>query len=386
MIYLDYNATTPLDERVLQKMIPYLKDIYSNPSSVYRFAQESKRAVEDARVQVADLILANPTEIFFTSGGTESDNTAIKGICSQHQNRGKRIIISKIEHHAVLRPVEFLEKNGFKATYLDVDEFGIIDLKQLSESVTKDTVLVSVIYGNNEVGTIQPIKKIADICRSKEVYFHTDAVQAVGKLNLNVKELGVDLLSISAHKFYGPKGVGALYVKKGVKLWPLLHGGGHERGLRSGTENVAGIAGLGEAARLAKIELSEEEVRIKKLRDRLQRGILESISEVKLNGHPEQRLANTLNICIKYIEGESILINLDFEGICASSGSACTSGSLEPSHVLLAMGMPHEIAHGSLRFSLGKYTSDKDIAQVLEVLPPIVERLRKISPFWQTKK
>ncbi|MCQ9205905.1 MAG: cysteine desulfurase NifS [Omnitrophica bacterium] len=386
MIYLDYNATTPLDERVLQKMIPYLKDIYSNPSSVYRFAQESKRAVEDARAQVADLISANPTEVFFTSGGTESDNTAIKGICSQHQNRGKHIIISKIEHHAILHPVEFLEKNGFKATYLDVDEFGIIDLKQLSESITKNTVLVSVMYGNNEVGTIQPIKKIAAFCRSKEVYFHTDAVQAVGKLKLNVKELGVDLLSISAHKFYGPKGVGALYVKKGVKLWPLLHGGGHERGLRSGTENVAGIAGLGEAARLAKIELPEEEVRIKKLRDRLQKGILKSISEVKLNGHPEQRLANTLNICIKYIEGESILINLDFEGICASSGSACTSGSLEPSHVLLAMGMPHEIAHGSLRFSLGKYTSDKDIDKVLEVLPPIVERLRKISPFWQKKK
>ena len=385
MIYLDYNATTPTDERVLKKMMPYLKDIYSNPSSVYRFAQESKRAVEEARRNLAALLNAEDSEIVFTSGGTESDNTAIKGITLAKKDKGRHIITSKIEHHTVLHVCSAIEEQGVEVTYLGVNEYGRISLEELEESIRKDTILVSIMYANNEVGTIQPIKEIAALCKSKGVCFHSDAAQAVGKVNVDTKALGLDLLSLSGHKFYGPKGVGALYVKKGVKFTPLLHGGGHEQGRRSGTENVAGIVGLGEAARLAKIEIEDEAKRIKLLRDKLEEGILKSIPEVKVNGDPDNRMFNTINVCIKHIEGEGILINLDFEGICASSGSACTSGSLEPSHVLLAMGISHEIAHGSLRMSLGKYTSDKDIAQVLAVLPPIVEKLRKISPFWQNK-
>jgi len=385
MIYLDYNATTPTDERVLKKMMPYFKDIYSNPSSVYRFAQESKRAVEEARENLAKLLNAEASEIVFTSGGTESDNTAIKGIALAKEAKGKHIITSKIEHHAVLHACGFLESQGFEVTYLGVDQYGRINLKELKESIRKDTILVSIIYANNEVGTIQPIKEIADICRGSKVCFHSDAVQAVGKVNVDLGVLGLDLLSLSGHKFYGPKGVGALYVKKGLKFIPLFHGGGHERGRRSGTENVSGIVGLGEAARIAKLEIEDEGKRVKLLRDKLEQGILKSIPEVKANGDPDNRVFNTLNVCIRHIEGESILINLDFEGICASSGSACTSGSLEPSHVLLAMGIPAEIAHGSLRMSLGKHTNIKEIDKVLEALPPIVEKLRKISPFWQNK-
>ena len=385
MIYLDYNATTPTEGRVLKKMMPYFKDIYSNPSSVYRFAQESKRAVEEARENLAQLLNAQSSEIVFTSGGTESDNTAIKGIALAKKDKGRHIITSKIEHHAVLHACGALEEQGFEVTYLGVNEYGRISLEELKKSIRKDTILVSIMYSNNEVGTIQPIKEIAGVCKSKGVCFHSDAVQAVGKVNVDTKALGLDLLSLSGHKFYGPKGVGALYVRGGLKFTPLFHGGGHERGRRSGTENVAGIVGLGEAARLAKPEIEGEAKRIKLLRDKLEEGILKSIPEVKVNGDPDNRMFNTLNVCINYIEGESVLINLDFEGICASSGSACTSGSLEPSHVLLAMGIPAEIAHGSLRMSLGKYTSDKEIDKVLAVLPPIVEKLRKISPFWQNK-
>lgn len=385
MIYLDYNATTPIDSRALNKMMPYFKDIYSNPSSVYRFAQESKRAVEEARENLAKLLNSDTSEIVFTSGGTESDNTAIKGIALAKEDKGKHIITSRIEHHAVLHACAALEQQGFEVTYLEVNQYGRISLEELEKSIRKDTILVSIIYVNNEVGTIQSIKEIADICKSKGICFHSDAVQAVGKVNVDVGALGVDLLSLSGHKFYGPKGVGALYVKKGVKFTPLFHGGGHERGRRSGTENVAGIVGLGEAARLAKLEIEDEEKRVKLLRDRLEQGILKSIPEAKVNGDPDNRIFNTLNVCIRHIEGESILINLDFEGICASSGSACTSGSLEPSHVLLAMGIPAEIAHGSLRLSLGKQTKAEEIDKVLKVLPPIVEKLRKISPFWQNK-
>ena len=383
MIYLDSNATTLTDERVLKKMMPYFKDTYGNPSSVYRFAQEAKQAVEEARINIAELLNAQANEIIFTAGGTESDNTAIKGVAFEKKAQGRHIITSKIEHHAVLHTCGFLEGQGFEITYLGVNKYGMINLKELEENIRKDTILVSIMHTNNEVGTIQPIKEIADICRKRKVYFHSDAVQAVGRVNVDVKALGMDLLSLSGHKFYGPKGVGALYVRKGVKFVPLLHGGGHERGRRSGTENVAGIVGLGEAARLAKFEIKDEEKRIKLLRDKLEQGILNSISEVEVNGDPKSRIFNTLNVCLKYIEGESILINLDFEGICASSGSACTSGSLEPSHVLLAMGIPHEIAHSSLRMSLGKYTTEGEIDKVLAVLPPIVEKLRKISPFWQ---
>ena len=385
MIYLDYNATTRIDDKVLAKMMPYFTQVYSNPSSVYRFAQAAKRAVEDSRGYLAELLNAESAEIVFTSGGTESDNTALKGIAFAYQDKGKHIITSKIEHHGVLHPCESLQKQGFSLTYLDVDEYGVIDLDQLKQSITDKTILVSIIHANNEIGTIQPLRKIAEICHEKGVYIHTDAVQSVGKVNVDVKDLGVDLLSLSGHKFYGPKGVGALFVKKGVKFAPLLEGGGHERNRRSGTENVPGIVGLGEAARLARSESKEEEQRIKPLRDKLEQGIKEKIPEIKVNGHPSMRLFNTLNICMKHIEGESILINLDFEGICASSGSACTSGSLEPSHVLLALGLSHEIAHGSLRFSLGRYTIPDEVDAVLKVLPGIVEKLRQMSPFWQGK-
>jgi len=385
MIYLDYNATTPIDKRVLVAMMPYLKEIYSNPSSVYKFAKDAKKAIEEARENLATLLRANPKEIIFTACGTESNNTAIKGIAFMNQDRGKHIVTSKIEHHAVLNICKFLEKQGFEVTYLDVDSYGIVDIEQLKKSIKNDTILVSIMYANNEVGAIQPIKEIAKICHEKRVYFHTDAVQAVGKVPLDVKDLDVDFLSLSAHKFYGPKGVGALYVRKGVRFEPLLHGGSHEQNKRAGTENVAGIVGLGQAAKIALEEMQAEETHIRQLRDKLERGILEKISEVKVNGHPQERLYNTLNICIKYIEGESILVNLDFEGICASSGSACASGSLEPSHVLLAMGVPALVAHGSLRFSLGKYNTEDEIEKVIEALLPIVDKLRQMSPFGKNK-
>jgi cysteine desulfurase len=383
MIYLDYNATTPIDERVLSAMLPYLKEEFGNPSSIYSLAQRARRAVEEAREKLAKLLNADPKEIIFTSGGTESDNFAIKGIAYANQDKGKHIITSQIEHHAVLNTCKFLEKQGFHITYLPVDRYGVVDLDALEKSITPQTILISIMFANNEVGTIQPIKKIGEIAKRHGVYFHTDAVQAVGKIPIDVKELGIDLLSLSAHKFYGPKGVGALYVRKGVKMSSFIQGGEQERGRRGGTENVAGIVGLGKAAEIAQEEMVEEEKRVRALRDELERRLLERIPEVVLNGHPQNRLYNTLSICVKYVEGESMLINLDREGICASSGSACTSGSLEPSHVLLAMGVPPEIAHGSLRFSLGKFNREEDVERVSEVLPSIVEELRKISPFWE---
>jgi cysteine desulfurase len=383
MIYMDYNATTPIDERVLSAMLPYLKEEFGNPSSIYSLAQRARRAVEEAREKLAKLLNADPKEIIFTSGGTESDNFAIKGIAYANQDKGKHIITSQIEHHAVLNTCKFLEKQGFHITYLPVDRYGVVDLDALEKSITPQTILISIMFANNEVGTIQPIKKIGEIAKRHGVYFHTDAVQAVGKIPIDVKELGIDLLSLSAHKFYGPKGVGALYVRKGVKMSSFIQGGEQERGRRGGTENVAGIVGLGKAAEIAQEEMVEEEKRVRALRDELERRLLERIPEVVLNGHPQNRLYNTLSICVKYVEGESMLINLDREGICASSGSACTSGSLEPSHVLLAMGVPPEIAHGSLRFSLGKFNREEDVERVSEVLPSIVEELRKISPFWE---
>lgn len=385
MIYLDYNATTPLDKRALERMRPYFSDIYSNPSSVYRFAQKSRRAVEDARQKVADLIGAETKEIIFTGSGTEADNLAIKGTAASLVDKGKHIITSKIEHHAVLHSCEFLQTRGYEVTYLDVDKYGLVDLKQLKGIIRKDTILVSIMHANNEIGTIEPLNEISAICRKNDVLLHSDAIQTVGKIKVDVKELGVDLLSLSGHKIYGPKGVGALYIRKGVKITPLVHGGGHENNIRSGTENVAGIVGLGAAAQFAAKEYLKEEKRVGALRDKLQAGIEAKIPQIRVNGHPQKRLFNTLNVCIEHIEGEGMLVNLDFEGICASSGSACTSGSLEPSHVLLALGLAHETAHGSLRFSLGKYTTSKDIDKVLEAFPPIVERLRKISPFWENK-
>jgi cysteine desulfurase len=336
---------------------------------------------------MAKFINANASEIVFTGGGSESDNTAIKGVAFANQERGRHIITSKIEHHAVLNTCKYLEQIGFSVTYLPVDKYGLVDPSDFKKAIRKDTILASIMYANNEIGTIEPIKELARIAKENNVYFHTDAVQAAGKIKLDVKELGVDLLSISAHKFYGPKGVGLLYIKKGTKIHPLIHGGHHEKNRRAGTENVAGIIGMAKAAEIAMDFLKNPEngLKIKKLRDMLEEGIIKNIPEVIVNGHTEKRMDNILNICIKYIEGESILIHLDFEGICASSGSACTSGSLEPSHVLLALGLPHEIAHGSIRFSFGKFNTEEDVKKVIDVLPGIVEKLRNMSPFWKEK-
>ena len=380
--YLDSNATTPLDPRVREAMAPYLAERFANPSAIYKFAQEVRAEVEAAREQVARLINAEPEEVIFTSGGTEADNTAVQGVAFALRDKGKHVITSAIEHHAVLHACQYLEKFGFEVTVLPVDRYGIVDLEALKNAIRRDTILITVMHANNEIGTIEPIEAIVRIAHEHGIYAHTDAVQTVGKLPIDVKELGVDLLALSGHKIYGPKGIGALYIRKGVKIDPLLHGGHHERKRRAGTENVPGIIGLGMAAEMAQAELSQNEKKIRALRDRLEQGILERIPEVFVNGHPEKRLFNTLNCCIKGIEGESILLNLDFEGICASSGSACTSGSLDPSHVLLAIDLPHEVAHGSLRLSLNKFNTDEDVDKVLEVLPGITERLRSMSPIW----
>lgn len=380
--YLDSNATTPLDPQVREAMAPYLAERFANPSAIYRFAQEVNGEVEAAREQIAQLIHAAPEEVIFTSGGTEADNTAVKGVAFALRDKGRHIIASQIEHHAVLSACQYLEGFGFENTLLPVDKYGVVDLEALKKAIRRDTCLITVMHANNEIGTIEPIEAIVQIAHAQGIYVHTDAVQTVGKLPIDVKELGVDLLSLSGHKIYGPKGIGALYVRKGVKMDPLLHGGHHERNRRAGTENVPGIIGLGKAAEIAQVELSQNEKRIRVLRDRLEQEILERIPEVYVTGHPEKRLFNTLNCCLKGIEGESILLNLDFEGICASSGSACTSGSLDPSHVLLAIDLPREIAHGSLRLSLNKFNTDQDVDKVLEVLPRITERLRGMSPLW----
>jgi len=384
--YLDNNATTPVDERVKEAMLPYLGEAFFNPSSVYTPAREVRKAIETARERLANLLNADPEEIIFTSGGTEADNIAIKGTAFALAEKGKHIITSAIEHPAVLNTCKFLERVGFSVSYVPVDRYGIVDMDHLKESIRDDTILISIMYANNEIGTIQPIEEIASIARERGIYFHTDAVQVIGKFPVDVKVLGVDFLALSAHKFYGPKGVGALYVRKGVRFRPLVHGGHQERGLRGGTENVAGIVGFGEAAKIASEEMEVEEKRLRPLRDALENGILEKIPEVIVNGHPEQRLYNTLNVCIRYVEGESVLLMLDREGICVSTGSACSSGSLEPSHVLLAIGLSHEVAHGSIRFSIGKFNTEEDIDKVLSVVPPIVERLREISPLWNKEE
>jgi cysteine desulfurase len=400
-IYLDNNATTPTDPRVLEAMLPYFNKFYGNPSSVYTLASKSKDAMEEARLQVAKILNAKPEEIVFTSGGTEADNLAIKGIAFANSSRGgcasgtkekgNHIITSKIEHHAVLNTCKWLEKQGFSVTYLGVDNYGIVNLEELKEAIDDTTILVTIMHANNEIGTIEPIEEISKIIQEinkkrkagskPRIYFHTDAVQTVGKIPIDVNELEVDLLSLSGHKFYGPKGIGALFIRRGTKIDPILHGGHHERKRRAGTENVPGIVGLGKACEIAMEEGEKEQMRVMALRNKLEKGILEKIDDIIVNGHPDKRLAGTLNICVKYIEGESMLLNLDFEGIAASSGSACTSGSLEPSHVLLACGISPEVAHGSLRFSLGHDTTEEDIDRVIEVLPPIVKKLREMSPF-----
>jgi cysteine desulfurase len=350
---------------------------------VHRFGRDARKAVEEARGKLASLLGAGkPDEIVFTSGGTESDNLAIRGVAHALKDKGNHIITSSIEHQAVGNTCRFLEKNGYAVTYLPVDRCGVVDLDALKNAVTDKTILVSIMMANNEVGTIEPIRKISEITREKGITLHTDAVQTVGKIELDVKDLGIDLLSASAHKFYGPKGIGALYVKKGTKMTPMQTGGHHEKNRRAGTENVPGIVGMGKAAQIAQEDMPAESRRVSALRDRLHKGIEERIKEVKLNGHPTERLPNTCNISFEYLEGESIILNLDMEGVGVSTGSACTSGSLEPSHVLTAMGVSAQTAQGSIRFSLGRINTEKEIDYVLEKLPPIIERLRKMSPLY----
>ncbi len=379
-IYLDNAATTKIDKEVIKAMLPYLTDQYGNPSSIYSLARESKKAIESSREEVAKAINAKPNEIYFTSGGTESDNWAIKGIAFANENKGKHIITTNIEHHAVLHTCKYLKKYGFEVTYLPVKENGIVDINELRKAIREDTILISVMFANNEIGSIQPIKEIGKIAKEKGIYFHTDAVQAVGKIPIDVNELNIDLLSLSGHKLHGPKSIGALYIKNGVKISNMLHGGGQERKMRAGTENVPSIVGLGKAIEIATENINEKNEKIIELRDILINGLLEKIPDTILNGDREKRLPGNVNVCFKYIEGESILLMLDMKGVCASSGSACTSGSLEPSHVLLALGLEHEIAHGSLRLTLSKYNTQKDVKYLLEILPEIVQKLRDMSP------
>jgi len=380
-VYLDYNATTPIDPRVFEAMIPYMKEEFGNPSSIHSYGMAGKAALDNSREQIAELLGAGPREIVFTSCGSESNNLAIKGIAFQLREKGNHLITTQVEHASVLETFRFLESQGFNSTYLSVDKYGLIDLEELREAITDDTILVSVMFANNETGVLMPIQEIAELVKEKRVIFHTDAIQAVGKIDINLKNLPVDLLSISGHKLYGPKGVGALLIRDGVKFGPLIHGGGQERGKRSGTENVAGIVGLGKACEIFKQDAGYkmQDARIKDLRDELYEGISERISGFKLNGHHEKRLSNTLNLSFEGVEGESLVMNLDLEGIAVSTGSACSEGNVEPSHVLLAMGLSKEQAVSSVRFSLGRFTEKEDINRVIDVLPGIVERIREIS-------
>ena len=385
-IYLDYAATTPTHPEVLKAMLPYFTDAFGNPSSIHSFGQEAKDAIEKARNQVAALIGAKSEEIVFTGSGTEADNFALKGVAVANQSKGNHIITSSIEHHAVLETCKFLEKQGFSVTYLPVDGYGMVDPGGVKKAITAKTILISVMHASNEVGTIEPIAEIGNIAREAEVYLHTDAVQAAGHIPVDVNKLNVDLLSISAHKLYGPKGIGALYIKKGTKVSSFMHGGSQERGKRASTENVPAIVGFGKAAEIAQQEMLEEAQKLTVLRDWLIEGILKSIEHTRLNGHPVMRLPNNVNVSVDYAEGESMLLNLDLAGICASTGSACSSADLEPSHVLVAMGLPHLQAHGSLRFTSGKWTTEEDINQVLNVLPGIVSKLRAMSPLIKSSK
>ncbi|OPX63430.1 MAG: putative cysteine desulfurase 2 [Methanoregula sp. PtaB.Bin085] len=383
IIYLDHAATTPVKPSVADAMWPYMNDHFGNPSSIYRIARESKNAIETARAQVAKAVGAEPGEIYFTSGGSESDNWAIKGIAFANRKKGNHIITSAIEHHAVLHTCQYLEKEGFSVTYLPVDRSGLVSPPDLEKAITDKTILISVMYANNEIGTIEPVAELGAIARKHKIPFHTDAVQAIGNVPIDVKGQNIDLLSLSAHKFYGPKGIGALYIRKGMKIDNLIHGGGQENRRRAGTENIAAIVGLGKAIELATADIGWHNSHIRALRDRLLTGILEKIPYARLNGHPEKRLPGNLNVSFEFIEGESMLLWLDDEGICASTGSACTSGSLEPSHVLLAIGLPHEIAHGSLRLTLGDANTEADVDFVLEVLPKVVQKLRDMSPLYR---
>jgi cysteine desulfurase len=385
-VYLDYAATTPTRPEVVKAMLPYFTDVFGNPSSIYSCGQEAKGAIEEARSKVASLINARDEEIVFTSGGTEADNFAVQGVALANESKGNHIIISSIEHHAVLEPCKFLEKRGFSLTRLPVDKQGLVDPDDVRRAITGKTILISIMHANNEVGTIEPIAEMVKIAKEAEIYFHTDAVQTAGHIPVDVKELGVDLLSMSAHKLYGPKGTGALYIRKGTKLIAFMRGGEQERRRRASTENVPGIVGLGKAAELARQEMDQEAERMTHLREQLVNGLMERIDHIHLNGHPTIRLPNNVNISVEYVEGESMVLNLDLEGICVSTGSACSSSSLEPSHVLLALGLPHEQAHGSLRFTTGKWTTEEHIQQVLEVLPRIVAKLRAMSPLLKSQK
>lgn len=381
-IYLDHAATTPVRPEVLDVMLPYFTNEFGNASGVYSWSRTAHQAMDKARDTVAQILGARPEEIVFTGSGSESDNLAIKGAAWANQHKGKHIITSSIEHFAVLETCQWLEKQGFEVTYLPVDSEGLIDPEEVKRALRPDTILVSIMHANNEVGTIQPISEVGALLKDTQVLFHTDAVQTAGVLDINVDELNVDLLTISAHKFYGPKGVGVLYVRRGTSITPLIHGGGHERRRRAGTENIAGIVGLAKALEISYDERDTENTRLQALRDKLIEG-LTAIPHSRLNGSQTKRLPNNVNVCFEFIEGESLLLNLDMKGVAASSGSACTSGSLDPSHVLLAMGLSHEIAHGSLRLTLGRDTTEADIDYVLQEIPPIVERLRAMSPLYR---
>jgi cysteine desulfurase len=381
IVYMDHAATTFTKPEVLTEMLPYFTERFGNPSSVYSLARESKQVVEAARGRVAKALGARPEECYFTAGGSESDNWALKGVAFANRKKGNHIITSKIEHHAVIHPCQWLEKQGFEVTYLPVDQFGLVNPADLESAIRKDTILVSVMYANNEIGTIEPVSELGAIAHEHKVLFHTDAVQAVGNVPIDVQGQNIDLLSLSAHKFYGPKGAGALYIRRGTRIDSLIHGGGQEQKKRAGTENLAGIVGLGKAIELATSDIEGHNRKIQSMRDRLIRGIL-AIPHSRLNGHPEKRLPGNVNISIEFIEGESMLLSLDGFGVCGSTGSACTSGSLEPSHVLLAIGLSHEIAHGSLRLTIGDANREEDVDFVLQVLPGVVERLRTMSPLY----
>lgn len=384
-VYLDHGATTPVREEVLEAMLPFFKEKYGNPSSLHFLGRESRWYVDEAREKIAMGIGAHPDEIIFTSGGTESDNLAIQGTAERLKEKGDHIITTQIEHHAVLDTCEALGKKGFKVTYLPVDENAMVDPADLREAINDNTILVTIMHANNEVGTIQPINELTKISKEKGILFHSDAIQSVGNYPVNVRELGVDMLSLSGHKFNGPKGIGALYIKKGSKISRIIHGGGQEKMIRPGTENLPGIVGLGKAMELAAGEVDEKAKEISRLRDKLIDG-LAKIEYTRLNGHPDRRLPGNVNVSIEYVEGESLLLNLDMKGIAASSGSACTSGSLQPSHVMTAMGIGHQSAHGSLRFTIGRENTEEDIDYVLDVMPEIVERLRSMSSIWQGKE
>jgi cysteine desulfurase len=381
-VYLDNNATTPLAPEVFEAMKPYLLEDFGNASSIHWFGQQAKNAVENARQQVAKLINARPGEVIFTSGGTESDNAAIFGIVQASRVAAPHIITTGIEHHAVLNTAQALEKQGVSVTYARVSASGVVDPEDVQRAIRPETVLISIMHANNEVGTIQPLEEIGGIARERDIYFHSDAVQSVGKIPVDVEKLGVDLLSLSAHKLHGPKGVGAMFIRKGTSLKPLLYGGHHERDRRPGTENVPGIVGLGMAAELAWANLEENAQRVAALRDRLERGILEQVPQVSVNGDPQRRLPNTSNLCFDCVEGEGFVIAMDLRGIACSTGAACSSGAVEPSHVLSALGRTPEQARSSIRFSLGRYNTAEDIAATLATLPAVVERLRSVSPRW----